>query len=89
MYNGHDNHDHHDDHHHQHQHHHQHHSIDVLLAVLLHLHLRGGSSVIAPPQYIDSSPTADLHHYIYTGCFFNWYPPKKYGKPRLSESTAT
>ena len=26
-----------------------------------------------------------------TGCFFNWYPPKKlkYGKPRLGESTAT
>ena len=26
-----------------------------------------------------------------TGCFFNWYPPKKlkYGKPRLGESTLT
>ena len=26
-----------------------------------------------------------------TGCFFNWYPPKKlkYGKPRLGESSAT
>ena len=26
-----------------------------------------------------------------TGCFCNWYPPKKlnYGKPRLDESTAT
>ena len=26
-----------------------------------------------------------------TGCFFNWYPPKKlkYGKPSLGESTAT
>ena len=21
--------------------------------------------------------------------FFNWYPPKKYGKPRLGESTLT
>ena len=28
---------------------------------------------------------------VYTGCFFNWYAPKKlkYGKPRLGESTAT
>ena len=27
---------------------------------------------------------------IYTGCFFlYWYPPKKYGKPRLGESTLT
>ena len=28
---------------------------------------------------------------ICTGCFFNWYPPKKlkYGKPRLGESTLT
>ena len=28
---------------------------------------------------------------LYTGCFFNWYPPKKlkYGKPRLGESTLT
>ena len=27
----------------------------------------------------------------YTGCFFNWYPPKKlkYGKPRLGVSTLT
>ena len=27
----------------------------------------------------------------FTGCFFNWYPPKKskYGKPRLGESTLT
>ena len=27
----------------------------------------------------------------HTGCFFNWYPPKKlkYGKPRLGESTLT
>ena len=24
-----------------------------------------------------------------TGCFFHWYPPKKYGKPRLGESTLT
>ena len=26
-----------------------------------------------------------------TGCFFNWYPPKKlkYGKPRLGESMLT
>ena len=32
-----------------------------------------------------------LHRYIYTGCFFNWYPPKKlkYVKPRLGESTLT
>ena len=37
------------------------------------------------------------HHLIWfqgnchTGCFFNWYPPKKlkYGKPRLGESTLT
>ena len=29
--------------------------------------------------------------FIYTGCFFNWYPPKKlmYGKPRLDKSTLT
>ena len=29
--------------------------------------------------------------FSYTGCFFNWYPPKKvkYGKPRLGESTLT
>ena len=26
---------------------------------------------------------------IDTGCFFDWYPPKKYGKPRLGESTLT
>ena len=28
---------------------------------------------------------------FYTGCFFNWYPPKKlkYVKPRLGESTLT
>ena len=31
------------------------------------------------------------HRMLHTGCFFNWYPPKKlkYGKPRLGESTAT
>ena len=31
------------------------------------------------------------HLSIFTGCFFNWYPPKKlkYGKPGLGESTAT
>ena len=28
-------------------------------------------------------------YYIVQGVFFNWYPPKKYGKPRLGESTAT
>ena len=56
-----------------------HHCIDVLLAVLLHLHLRG-SSVIAPPQYIDSAdlltssflaPTGVLYigmrHYMFAG----------------------
>ena len=26
---------------------------------------------------------------IVQGVFFHWYPPKKYGKPRLGESTLT
>ena len=32
-----------------------------------------------------------IHCLCYTGCFFHWYPPKKfkYGKPRLGESTST
>ena len=32
-----------------------------------------------------------VHKSPNTGCFFNWYPPKKlkYGKPRLGESTLT
>ena len=31
-------------------------------------------------------------NYLYLnvqGVFFHWYPPKKYGKPRLGESTLT
>ena len=40
---------------------------------------------------VNFTSTEWLYDYDYTGCFFNWYPPKKlkYGKPRLGESTLT
>ena len=39
---------------------------------------------------IDGEDNNNVNDY-YTGCFFNWYPPKKlkYVKPRLGESTLT
>ena len=39
---------------------------------------------------IDGEDNNTVNDY-YTGCFFNWYPPKKlkYVKPRLGESTLT
>ena len=72
------------------------------LHVPRHLWLLSGSSVCSCCCYYDSDecfewpvivPWLSLmrHDFFHTGCFFNWYPPKKlkYGKPRLGESTAS
>ena len=41
-----------------------------------------------PPSFRTQSFPWSLHRHI-RGDFFHWYPPKKYGKPRLGESTLT
>ena len=40
------------------------------------------------PSFRTQSFPWSLHRHI-RGDFFHWYPPKKYGKPRLGESTLT
>ena len=53
-----------------------------------------GDGVLSEAEFVKGClEDADLVGFAFciysTGCFFNWYPPKKlkYGKPRLGEST--